>query len=144
MKEKTNKMRKIDQKFTLLVVPCTWVIAGITAIILAVCKLDWMYYLIGVCTGLLNFGLMVKSNRKLVREAELFPEEASICAKRHVLKGYLLRMLVFVGIFLAIFFKEVYNNPEGMWNLVIAFGGYATIKVVVVIVYLIFRKKVSE
>ncbi len=51
-----------------------------------------------------------------------------------------------MGVFLAIFFKEVYQNPkqEDMWNLVIAFGGYATIKVVLIIVYLIFGRRVTE
>lgn len=136
--------QKMDQRISILVVPITWGVAAIAAIILGVCKLDWIYYLIGVCTGLLNFGLMIKTNRRILRMAELYPDTASVMAKRQAWIGVLFRMLVFIGIFLAIFFKEVYGNPNGIWNLVIAFSGYATVKVVLIIVYLIFRKRVSE
>ena len=129
--------QKIDQKISLIVVPTTWVVAAIVTIVLWATKYDWMYYLIGICTGLLNFGLMMKTNRKIVRMSELYPDTAKIMAKRQAWIGVLLRILVFMGVFLAIFFKEVYQNPkqEDMWNLVIAFGGYATIKVVLIIVY---------
>lgn len=89
---------------------------------------------------------MMKTNRKIVRMSELYPDTAKIMAKRQAWIGVLLRILVFMGVFLAIFFKEVYQNPkqEDMWNLVIAFGGYATIKVVLIIVYLIFGRRVTE
>lgn len=138
--------QKIDQKISLIVVPTTWVVAAIVTIVLWATKYDWMYYLIGICTGLLNFGLMMKTNRKIVRISELYPDTAKIMAKRQAWIGVLLRILVFMGVFLAIFFKEVYQNPkqEDMWNLVIAFGGYATIKVVLIIVYLIFGRRVTE
>ncbi|MCI9181970.1 MAG: hypothetical protein HFG91_02940 [Acholeplasmatales bacterium] len=138
--------QKIDQKISLIVVPTTWVVAAIVTIVLWATKYDWMYYLIGICTGLLNFGLMMKTNRKIVRMSELYPDTAKIMAKRQAWIGVLLRILVFMGVFLAIFFKEVYQNPkqEDMWNLVIAFGGYATIKVVLIIVYLIFGRRVTE
>ena len=138
--------QKIDQKISLIVVPTTWVVAAIVSIVLWATKYDWMYYLIGICTGLLNFGLMMKTNRKIVRMSELYPDTAKIMAKRQAWIGVLLRILVFMGVFLAIFFKEVYQNPkqEDMWNLVIAFGGYATIKVVLIIVYLIFGRRVTE
>lgn len=138
--------QKIDQKISLIVVPATWVVAAIITIILWATHYDWMYYLIGVCTGLLNFGLMMKTNRKIIRMSELYPDTAKIMAKRQAWIGVLLRILVFTGVFLAIFFKEIYQNPnqEDMWNLVIAFGGYATIKVVLIIVYLIFGRRVTE
>ena len=138
--------QKIDQKISLIVVPTTWVVAAIVTIVLWATKYDWMYYLIGICTGLLNFGLMMKTNRKIVRMSELYPDTAKIMAKRQAWIGVLLRILVFMGVFLAIFFKEVYQNPkqEDMWNLVNAFGGYATIKVVLIIVYLIFGRRVTE
>lgn len=138
--------KQISLKISLFVVPITWVVAAIVAITLWATHYDWMYYLLGVCTGLLNFGLMMKMNRRIVRMAELYPDTAAIMAKRQAWIGVLLRLLVFIGVFLAIFFKEVFknSNPEGKWNLVIAFGGYATVKVVLVIVYLIFGKKVSE
>lgn len=137
--EKTN-----DYKFSLLVVPITWAVAAIVAIIIGCLGYDWMYYLIGVCTGLLNFGLMMKTNRRILRLSELYPDTASAMAKKQAWVGLGLRMLVFIGVFLAIFFKEVYNNNDNNWNIVIAFGGYATIKAVMVIVYLIFRKKVNN
>lgn len=136
--------QKLDLKISIWVVPATWVVAAITTIVLWAVHLDWMYYLIGVCTGLLNFGLMIKMNRRVTRMAELYPETAASMAKRQSWIGLLLRILVFLGVFLAIFFKEVYQNPDGAWCLVIAFGGYATVKVVLILIYLIFRKKVSE
>ena len=138
--------QKIDQKISLIVVPTTWVVAAIVTIVLWATKYDWMYYLIGICTGLLNFGLMMKTNRKIVRMSELYPDTAKIMAKRQAWIGVLLRILVFMGVFLAIFFKEVYQNPkqEDAWYLVIAFGGHATIKVVLIIVYLIFGRRVTE
>lgn len=138
--------KTIDLRISILVVPITWVVAAIVTIVLWATHYDWMYYLIGVCTGLLNFGLMMKMNRRIVRMAELYPDTAQIMARRQAWIGVLLRILVFTGVFLAIFFKEVYQNPDEsrMWNLVIAFGGYATVKVVLVVVYLIFRRKVSE
>ncbi|MDE6655893.1 MAG: hypothetical protein K2J85_02765 [Anaeroplasmataceae bacterium] len=138
--------QKIDLKLSIFVVPATWVVAAIVAIILWATHYDWMYYLIGVCTGLLNFGLMIKMNRRIVRLSELYPDTAQVMAKRQAWIGVLLRLLVFLGVFLAIFFKEVYQNPDETraWNLVIAFGGYATVKVVLVIIYLIFRRRVSQ
>ena len=138
--------QKINLKLSIFVVPATWVVAAIVTIILWATHYDWMYYLIGVCTGLLNFGLMIKMNRRIVRMAELYPDTAQVMAKRQAWIGVLLRLLVFLGVFLAIFFKEVYQNSDetGAWNLVIAFGGYATVKVVLVIIYLIFRRRVSE
>ncbi len=136
--------RPLDQRISILVVPITWVVAAIVAIILGVCKQDWIYYLIGIFTGLLNFGLMLKFNRRFVRMAELDPNHASIVAKKQAWFGLLLRLLVFLGVFIAIYFKRAYGNPNGIWSLAIAFGGYATVKFVLIVVYLIFRRKVSE
>ena len=83
--------QKIDQKISLIVVPTTWVVAAIVTIVLWATKYDWMYYLIGICTGLLNFGLMMKTNRKIVRMSELYPDTAKIMAKRQAWIGVLLR-----------------------------------------------------
>lgn len=133
----------MNQKISFYVAPISWVVAAIVAVILWACKLDWTYYLIGVFTGLLNFGLMVRESRKIARLGELNSDTGPSLAKRQAWLGVLIRMLVFVGVFLAIFFKEVYGGKDGMWNLVIAFGGYATIKVVLIVVYLCFGKKVT-
>lgn len=136
--------QKTNQKINYLVVPIVLVVATIVAIILGVCGYDWVYYLIGVFTGLLNHGLMLKMSRRIIRMAELYPDSAQAYAKKQAWLGVVIRLVVFTGIFLAIFFKEVYGKPEEIWILVIAFGGYVTIKVVLVTVYLIFRKKVSD
>ncbi len=137
-------MESKKQIIDAIVVPISWVVAAIVATCLGCCGYDWLAYLIGVFTGLLNYGIMVKTNRKMVRMAELYPETAKILAKRTAWTGVLLRMLVFMGVFLALFFKEVYRQEEvKMWILLIAFSGYMTIKVVLIAVYLIFRKKVN-
>ncbi|MDE5867735.1 MAG: hypothetical protein K2H02_02205 [Anaeroplasmataceae bacterium] len=140
---------QMDQKLNLLVVPISWVVAAIVAIVIGVCGYDWVYYLIGVFTGLLNFGLMIKANRRMVRAAKENPEAAAIYAKKQAWLGMGLRILVFTGVFVGIFFKEVYGHSgeSRVWNLVIAFGGYATIKFVLVAVYLvgyIIGKKVGK
>lgn len=138
--------KPIDLKISLFVVPTTWIVAAIVTIVLWATHYDWMYYLIGVCTGLLNFGLMMKMNRRIIRLTELYPDTAQIMAKRQAWIGMLLRILVFAGVFLAIFFKEVFQNPDESraWNLVIAFGGYATVKFVLVVIYLIFGRRMSQ
>lgn len=140
-------MNQSNQKINLLVVPISWVIAAIVAIVLGVCGYEWLYYLIGVCTGLLNFGIMVKNNRTMELLMQANPEQAEYAAKKHAWFGILLRLLVFFAVFMAIFFKEVYGNPDNMWVLVIAFGGYATVKFVLIAVYVVYflvGKKVKE
>ena len=127
----------------LFVVPGSWLVGGIVALILGLCKLDWMSYLIGLFTGLLNFGLMSKSSRKMARFAELQPDLGMAQAKSTAWKGASLRILVVCIVFAAIYFKEV-NEENGMWALVIALAGYVTVKIVLVAVYLIFRKKVES
>lgn len=136
----------MNQKISYFVVPITWVVAALVALILGLCHLDWVYYLIGVFTGLLNYGIMIKMNRRMLRMAELQPETASITAKRSAWLGTFLRLLIVLVILLAVFFKEVYgkDNKDGIWNIVITFGGYATIRVVLVAVYIIFGKKVED
>lgn len=136
--------QKLDLKISIWVVPITWVVAAITTIILWAVDLDWMCYLIGVCTGLLNFGLMIKMNRRIMRMAELYPENAKSMAKRQSWIGVIIRILVFMGVFLALFFKMAYQNPDGILSLVTAFGGFATVKVVLIIIYFIFRRRLSE
>lgn len=139
-------INQMSQKFSLLVVPITWVVAAIVATVIGVCGYDWIYYLIGVFTGLLNYGLMIKFNRRMERAAKENTETSAIVAQKQAWIGIGLRLLVFIGIFLAIFFKEVYGQSDSSraWNLVIAFGGYATIKFVLIVVYLLFRKKVNK
>lgn len=139
-------INQMNQKFSLLVVPITWLVAAIVAIVLGVCGYDWIYYLIGVFTGLLNYGLMIKFNRRMERVAKENTETSAIVAQKQAWIGIGLRLLVFIGIFLAIFFKEVYGQADSnrAWNLVIAFGGYATIKFVLIVVYLLFRKRVNK
>lgn len=137
-----------DKKVVLniLVVPTCWVVGGITALILGLCKLDWMSYLIGLFTGLLSFGMMVKSSRRMARLAELEPGVGMAKAKSSSWKGASLRLLVVGAVFAALFFKEKFGNPDAnpMWVLIYALCGYMTVKVVLIAVYLIFRKKVES
>ena len=137
-----------EKKLTLnyLVVPGSWIVGGIVALILGLCGLDWFSYLIGLFTGLLNFGLMLKSSRKFAKLAELDPTVASIQARKYSMGGVAVRLLVVAGVFTALFFKNVYGRTDeaGYWTLVIALGGYVTIKIILIAVYLIFGKKVEE
>lgn len=128
-----------------LVVPFSWLVGGITAIILGVLKQDWINYLIGLFTGLLNFGLMVKMNRRMVRLAKLDPEHVSLTVKKSTWFGAFLRFVVVAFVFAALYFKDVWQveDNNAYIHLVIAFAGYLTVKVVLVATYLIFRKKVD-
>lgn len=141
-------MNQKNLKINLLVVPISWLVGAIIAVVLGVCGYEWLYYLIGLCTGLLNFGMMIKTNRTVELLMQANPDQAAIVAKKHAWLGIALRLLVFTGVFMAIYFKKVYGNSDNIWILVIAFGGYATVKFVLLMVYIIYylvsRKKVKE
>ncbi len=132
-------------KISYLIAPITMIIVVIVTIILAVCKQGWEYYLIGSLVGLMNHGLMVKQAARIERFAKLDPEGKTLKPKRTAALWYFLRVLVFVGVFVSLAFKaDLKNNSQGIWYLVTAFGGYLTLKVVLIICLLICRGKVER
>lgn len=135
----------MNVKINYLVVPITIAIATIITIILAATQQGWYYYLIGVLTALLNHGLRVKQNARLVRFAKLDPTGETLKPKRTAILWYLLRVVVFAGIFIVLIFKaEPWTNPQGIYYIITGLGGYATLTVALIITVLICRGKVKE
>lgn len=132
-------------KISYLIVPISIVLVAIITIILAICGQGWYYYLLGALAGLLNHGLLVKQTARIERFAKLDPEGKTLNPKKTALLWYFLRVLVFVGVFVALAFKaNIAEDKNGIWLIVTALGGYLTIKVVMIICLLISREKVKE
>lgn len=130
------------RKANYFIVPITLIVAIITTIILAVLKLGWTYYLVGVMTSLLNYGLLVKQTFRIERYAKLDPEGKTLNPKKTVAIWSFLRILVFVGVFISLAFKsDIINNKEAIWLLITAFAGYLTLKVVLVLCFLFIKDK---
>lgn len=132
-------------KIEYLIVPITLAVGGIVTAILAATHQGWSYYLIGLMTALLNHGLLVKQSFQIERNAKLDPEGKQLKPKRTMMLWYFLRVLVFVGVFVSIAFKaDLKNNSQGVWYFLTAFGGYMTLKAVLIVLVLIFKGKVKE
>ncbi len=132
-------------KISYLIVPISIVLVAIITVILAICGQGWYYYLLGALAGLLNHGLLVKQTARIERFAKLDPEGKTLNPKKTALLWYFLRVLVFVGVFVALAFKaNIAEDKNGIWLIVTALGGYLTIKVVMIICLLISREKVKE
>lgn len=135
----------MKNKIDLLAVPITILIVTIVTIILAVVKFGWVYFLIGSLVGLMNHGLMLKQSYRIQRYAELDPEGKTLNPKRTALIWYLLRVLVFVGVFIALVFKaDIQNDKMGIWYVVLALAGYLLCRIIFIIFLIIGRKKVDK
>lgn len=135
----------MENKANLLAVPITLVAVATGTIILAVTKFGWVYFLIGALVGLMNHGLMLKQSYRMARYAELDPEGKTLNPKKTALIWYLLRVLVFVGVFIALVFKaDIKNDKMGIWYVVLALAGYLLTRIIFVIFLIIGRKKVDK
>ena len=135
----------MENKANLLAVPITLVAVATGTIILAVVKFGWVYFLIGALVGLMNHGLMLKQSYRIARYAELDPEGKTLNPKKTALIWYLLRILVFVGVFIALVFKaDVRNDKMGIWYVVLALAGYLMCRIIFIIFLYIGRKKVDK
>ena len=135
----------MENKANLLAVPITLVAVATGTIILAVVKFGWVYFLIGALVGLMNHGLMLKQSYRMARYAELDPEGKTLNPKKTALIWYLLRVLVFVGVFIALVFKaDIKNDKMGIWYVVLALAGYLLTRIIFVIFLIIGRQKVDK
>ena len=91
----------MENKANLLAVPITLAFVALGTIILAILKFGWVYFLIGALVGLMNHGLMLKQSYRITRYAELDPEGKTLNPKKTALIWYLMRVLVFVAVFVA-------------------------------------------
>ena len=135
----------MENKANLLAVPITLVFVTTVTIILAVLKFGWVYFLIGSLVGLMNHGLMLKQSYRIERYAKLDPEGKTLNPKKTALIWYLLRVLVFVGVFIALIFKaDIQNDKMGIWYIVIALAGCLVVRIIFIIFLIIGRKKVDN
>ena len=135
----------MQNKANLLAVPIILVLVTIVTVILAILKFGWVYFLIGSLVGLMNHGLMLKQSYRIARYAELDPEGKTLNPKKTALIWYLLRVLVFVGVFVALVFKaDVRNDKMGIWYVVLALAGYLMCRIVFIIFLFVSRKKVEN
>ena len=137
-----------DQKINFLVVPITLAIVGIVTLVLFLCKQDWKYYLIGGMLGLMCHGLMVKQNARMMRMTKLDPTNTVFNPKKSTILWYLLRFGLVLVVFVVLGFlaKDKPREPinEFVISMLIALGGYITLKIVFLIILLCFRKKVVK
>lgn len=134
-----------EQKINFLVVPITLVVVGIITVILLVCKLNWKYYLIGGLLSLLTHGLMVKQNARMTRMVKLDPEHETYNPKRSALLWYFLRFGLVLVIFVVLgYLAKDYERNEFILSMILALAGYATLKIIFIILILIFREKVVK
>lgn len=132
----------MNSKANYLVVPITLLVAVVVTIILAICKLGWNYYLVGVMTACLNHGLLVKQTFRIERYAKLDPEGKTLNPKKTVALWSLLRTIVFIGVFVSLaFISNIANDKNGIWLIVTAFAGYLTLKIVLIACFLGFKEK---
>ncbi len=135
----------MENKANLLAVPITLAFVALGTIILAILKFGWVYFLIGALVGLMNHGLMLKQSYRITRYAELDPEGKTLNPKKTALIWYLMRVLVFVAVFVALVFKaDVANDKMGIWYVVLALAGYLLCRIIFIIFLIIGRKKVDK
>ncbi len=135
----------MENKAKLLAVPITLLVVITITIILAVLTSGWVYFLIGSLVGLMNHGLMLKQSYRIQRYAELDPEGKTLNPKKTALIWYLLRILVFAGVFIALVFKaDIQNDKMGIWYVVLALAGYLVVRIIFIIFLIIGRKKVDK
>jgi len=134
-----------DQKINFLVVPITLAVVGIVALILFLCKQDWKYYLIGGMLGLMCHGLMVKQNARMTRMTKLDPTHTAFNPKKSTILWYLLRFVLVLVVFVVLgFLAKDKPRQEFVISMLIALGGYMTLKIIFIIMLLCFREKVVK
>ena len=92
-------------KANIMTAPITLSVGLIAVIIFLITKLPWSYFLIGLVTGLLSHGLLIKMNRRVERNLEKDPECKIYNPTVAIRLGSLLRIILVVLIVLAVIFK---------------------------------------
>ena len=134
-----------DQKINFLVVPITLAVVGIVTLILFLCKQDWKYYLIGGMLGLMCHGLMVKQNARMLRMTRLDPTHTTYNPKKSTILWYLLRFSLVLVVFVVLgFLAKDKPRTQFVISMLIALGGYITLKIIFLIILLCFREKVVK
>lgn len=128
-----------------IVIPITILIVGIITIILALLESGWYYYLLGSLVGIMCHALLIKQSIKIKKYAQVDPEGKLFNIKKTSITGSLTRFALFVLVFIVLAYKaseQTVHNPIIL--ILIAFGGYLTLKVVLIVTTMIYAKKVKE
>ena len=134
-----------DQKINFLVVPITLAVVGIVTLILFLCKQDWKYYLIGGMLGLMCHGLMVKQNARMTRMTKLDPTHTTFNPKKSTILWYLLRFALVLVVFVVLgFLAKDRERKDFVISMLIALGGYMTLKIIFIIMLMCVREKVVK
>ena len=131
-----------EVKINMLVVIRTLILVTTITIILAVCGQNWKYYLIGGMLGLMCHGLMVKQDARIARFSRLDPEHQTFNPKKSAILWYLLRSTLVIATFVILallLYKDGADKKTQLISMLIALGGYMTIKVVFLILLIFFR-----
>ena len=122
--------------------PITMGVGLIAVIIFLITKLPWSYYLIGLVTGLLSHGLLIKMNRRVERNLEKDPECKIYNPTVAIRLGSLLRITLVVIIVIAVIFKvDLPNNKDRFIDVIFTLIGYLTYRVVFIICLLVYKDK---
>lgn len=131
-----------EQKINFFVVPISAVLAIIITVVLVLTKQDWKYYLIGVLLGLMTHGMMVKQNARLVRLNKLDSNHTTFNPRKSAILWFLLRFLLVAGVLVVL--GLLARNDERtvlVAKMLVAGGGYVTVKIVFIILLLTIKKK---
>ncbi len=129
-------------KANLYVTPITILVGGIVTLVLYLAKQAWTYYLIMIMVGLLCHGLFIKQSNRITNMIKLDPEGKTFNPQKETIKGYVIRMSLFVVIFLCLVFKaDIKNNSNGLFDCLLAGLGYLTYRIIFLICILIFKDK---
>ena len=127
-------------KANIMTSPITMGIGMIAVIVFLITKLPWSYYLIGLVTGLLSHGLLIKMNRRVARNLEKDPECKIYNPTIAIRLGSLLRISLIVLIVLAVIFKvDLPNNKDRFIDVIFTILGYLTYRVIFIICLLIYK-----
>ena len=127
------------------VVPITLLVTTIISLILGFCGQNWKFYLIGSLLGLMNHSIMIKQNARITRFSKLDPDHLTFNPKKSALLWYLLRSVLFLGVFISlIFLSDIKNNHQAIWDIVIALGGYLVMKIIFVLCLVFFKEEKVE
>ncbi len=134
-------------KLAAIVAPISWIV-GLVGWLILYFALDksirgaWsLSFVLGILTALLNLGLMVKGSKHIVDKAcdpYAHPVKVNMIY-------YLLRILLFAAIFAMVIFDQfVYNIDSPKFNVWATLIGYSSVKIILIIVYLVMKGKVRN
>lgn len=125
-------------KLSLILIPLTWVIGIITSLIFYFAlhsDIRWVWvrsYIIGLASGLLCFGIMVRTNKYMPKDGN---DKTNF--RKITLLSYFMRFLLLAAIFAAIVFTDGLDPIPGLI-------GYGTLKVVLIVLLLIKKGDVVK